>query len=89
MAVRIKVLAFGAVRDLLGKAQFDLEVPAEATVLDAVTQIADLAGPSARRLILSPDLRRIRVIVRVGDETAGPNTPLHEGVEMKMMHGQH
>jgi molybdopterin converting factor small subunit len=87
--VRIRVLAFGAVRDLLGKAEFDLEVPPEATVLDAVTLIADLAGPAARRLILSPDLRRIRVIVRVDDETAGPDTPLHDGAELKMMHGQH
>jgi hypothetical protein len=77
------------VRDLLGQAEFELELAMGATVLGAVTQVANLAGPAARRLILSPDLQRIRVIVRVDGETAGPDTPLYEGAEMKLMHGQH
>jgi molybdopterin converting factor small subunit len=87
--VRIRVLASGTVRDLLGKAEFDLELPTGATVLGAVTQIADAAGPSTRMLILSLDRRWIRVIVRVDGEPAGPDTALREGAEMKMMHGQH
>jgi molybdopterin converting factor small subunit len=87
--VRIKVLTYGMVRDLLARDEFDLELPAGTTVLAAVTQIAAAAGAGAERLILSPDRRRIKVIARVDGQVAGPDTPLHDGAELKLIHGQH
>ena len=87
--MRIRVQAFGMVRDLLRRSDFMLDLPQPATVLSAVTQIVDAAGPDARRLILSPDGTRLKIVVRLDGETARPDTPLYEGAGMKMMLGQH
>ena len=77
------------VRDLLAQDALALDLPAEATVLDAVTEIVAAAGPSAQRLILSADRRRIKVMVWLDGRITTADVPLHDGAELKLMHGQH
>ncbi len=77
------------VRDLLAQDALTLDLPAGATVLDAVAEVAAAAGPAAQRLILSADRRRVKVMVWLDDRITAADAPLHDGAELKLMHGQH
>jgi hypothetical protein len=87
--LHIRILAYGTVRDLLAQDALALDLPPGTTVLDAVAQVAAAAGVSAQNLILSPDRQRIKVMVWLDDQIAAADALLHDGAELKLMHGQH
>lgn len=85
----ITVQTFGMVRSLLRQATFEIDAPPGTTVISAVQQLVEAASPHARRLILSPDERSLKVVAMMDGKTVGPDAVLHDGAELNLMLGQH
>src|SRR5262249_38518810 len=73
-AVRLRILYFAAARERAGCAEEALELPAAATVRDALAELAR-RHPALERLV--PHLR-----VAVDQAFAAPDAPLSDGAEL-------
>lgn len=77
-ATRIRVRLFAILRERAGAGELDLELPAGATVADALAELATRPG-------LADPLARIEVATAVNREWAGPQTSLRAGDELALI----
>jgi molybdopterin converting factor small subunit len=83
--MQITVESFGIIRSVLGERRQQIELPEGATVFDAIEKLLEKGGARARKLILSPDGKSLKVLVMLGGKSIGPETVLQDGVEISLM----
>lgn len=70
--MRIKVLAFGIARDILGNRRLELEVPEETSVMDLknhlIQRFPDFAKVSAFKLAVNQEYVQDSIRIRESDE---------------------
>lgn len=83
--MQITVESFGIVRSVLGERRQQVEVAEGATVRDAIEKLLEKGGARARRLIVSPDGKGLKVLVMLDGKSIGPESILEDGAEISLM----
>ncbi len=83
--MQITVESFGIVRSVLGERKQQVELNDGATVRDAVEKLLEKGGARARRLIVSPDGKSLKVLVMVSGQSVVQDAVLQDGAEISLM----
>ena len=85
MQMQITVQSFGAIRSLLGEKTQQVEAPDGATVRDVIDKLLEKGGARARKLILSPDGKTLKIMVMLAGKAVVSETTLQDGQEISLM----
>ena len=83
--MQITVQSFGAIRSLLGEKTQQVEAPDGATVRDVIDKLLEKGGARARKLILSPDGKTLKIMVMLAGKAVVSETTLQDGQEISLM----